>query len=374
LKYHKNKKAMSKIRYLYIDDEATNIVTSIAEALSTDRVAVTISHPKEWPTQVNDLVQNPFDGLILDLRLDLDKTNGVPYRGLSLAQEIRTRATETYSELDLPLVLCSADERILQSFASDQTGHNLFDEKFIKTKIDYSQSANILHDLAVSYQKLKEPQTTFEALLNYDTSTLDVRLTNYYDDLLSQQAPVHEVARFILNEIVKKKGVLINEQVLATRLGVDSSNSEDWDSLKEQFVDAAYNGVFSGAWKRWWMQEIESWWENNISDIQRLRTITAEEKIEVLKEKTGLTGIEAIQPIKKYFGKKFWTVCKGTSRPIDMSDAILIAGQDNLFPWQENEYVSSEEAVLKTNVAAWKQIHPFERANVENVKKRYEHD
>ncbi len=195
---------MEKIKYLYIDDENTDIVTSIAEALSDENIEVTIAHPKDWQTQIAELSKKEYNGLILDLRLDIDREHGVPYRGLSLAQEIRTRATETNSKLDYPLILCSAEERILKSFKSDKTGHNLFDEMFIKTEIEYSQARIILSDLAKAYEIIRDDKSNIPKLLNYqEIDMLDIRLVDFLYDLINKKAPVHEFARFILNQIAK---------------------------------------------------------------------------------------------------------------------------------------------------------------------------
>ncbi|MEI2420111.1 hypothetical protein V6O07_07540, partial [Arthrospira platensis SPKY2] len=67
----------------------------------------------------------------------------------------------------------------------------------------------------------------------------------------------------------------------------------------------------------------------------------------------------------------FWTNCVGSGIAIDTVDGLLIAGQDNLFPWQDKSYVSIGEALRPKGKENWKRLSPSEEFKLELLKKQY---
>ena len=91
------------IKYLYIDDDAET-VKGIVNGLNKKGILnIDLRCPKSsWKEEIDSLVKKKdFDGLILDLRLDItpvsNDSNGTKasYRGTSVAQELRQRITES---------------------------------------------------------------------------------------------------------------------------------------------------------------------------------------------------------------------------------------------------------------------------------------
>ena len=60
-------------KYLYLDDEEPYLVRPYAREVEKYEEDLTISlmHPKQYGEQMKKLVRDDFDGLILDLRLDM---------------------------------------------------------------------------------------------------------------------------------------------------------------------------------------------------------------------------------------------------------------------------------------------------------------
>lgn len=366
---------MALIKYLYIDDEQTDVITSIAEALSsTDEIEVKSINPIQWNEQIKDIENRDIDGLILDLRLDREPPH-VSYRGLALAQEIRTLATENKSNKDIPIVLCSAEERISVSYRPDMTGHDLIDEIFIKGHIDYKVGKTKLIDLANGYKILLTQKLDLLKIFNIQKlENLDERFVDYYNSLITRKAPVHEFARFILNEVIRKTGLLIDEDILAVRLGIDKNTSSDWKKLLKILENQKYTGVFGNAWKRWWMNELENWWNIDLGIEKSLRSMSATEKVNLVIEKTGLQNLKKAEKIRKNYSEQFWTICQGTNQPIDIIDACKLANQDNNLPWQDYKYIAIETAIYGINKQNWGEIHPFEKQRIEKLKKLYKND
>ena len=74
-------------------------------------------------------------------------------------------------------------------------------------------------------------------------------------DIENSNIPIHEYAQVILKDLIYVTGALIDESILASRLGVDIK-SKNWQEVKELFKLAKYQGVFSDGWDRWWMFKI----------------------------------------------------------------------------------------------------------------------
>ena len=75
--------------------------------------------------------------------------------------------------------------------------------------------------------------------------------------------------------------------------------------------------------------------------------------------------------IDKAISDEFWTICKGYNRPLDPVDGLLIQGQDNLYSWQDSEYVSVDAALWRKNIDNWIGVADVERERYEELKVMY---
>ena len=188
--------------------------------------------------------------------------------------------------------------------------------------------------------------------------SLDSRIFSRFISV-ENNIPTHEYAQMILKDLIYAKGVLINEKYLASRLGIDKENSEDWEKVKERFKEAEYNGVFSDGWDRWWMFKVDDIFED-ISDTY-LSYLDAKERVAILKEKLNLENLVSPLPIESKDGSvknhsyRYWTVCKALKRPMDASEGFRVYTRQEPKPWQEYEYVSlqallDEESLLEKDI------------------------
>lgn len=359
-------------KFLYIDDDK-NSSKMITGFESNELVIKTCQHESSWESQLEKIEseESDFDGMILDLRLD-DMPNVEGYRanfrGTALAQEIRTRQKENNMKC-FPIVLYSANDKVQSSL--EQSGKDLFDICIDKS-IDYESLDMYKHQLlalANGYRELNETDNNTK-LLQIDTLAVDSRFISSLNSL--QKLPVHVQARFIIMELLEKQGLLINEDVLAARLGIDKDNSVDWNLLKQQIIDTQYTGVFAEGWKRWWMFKIEDWWEYTIGMNSSLRSTPASKRVEYIRDRLNIDRLNVAQKIEKSDSEEFWTVCQGYNRPLDPIDGLLIRGQENLYPWQEPEYVSIDAALRRKNISKWESIADIEKENFEELKSRFE--
>lgn len=371
---------MSKepVQYLYLDDESTDDVKAYIDELeesSKYKLKINPQHPKPYQIQIAELKQvaGSLPGLMLDLRLDQyykdekkkraanvnaerEDEDQADYRAATIAQEIRTRATECLnddknprSEYEFPIVLCSTNERLRRSYISDDTSHDLFDIKFVKTDLKEEfyavEIAKKMVSLVSGYDHIKEIRrekgTELFHYLGGDAiqGLLDIKVIRLFSGR-EAKTPAHEFVRFVIRELLDIAGPLIDRATVAARLGVDISKgkSAEFDLLLDKyFSTAAYSGIFSDGWPRWWAAVIEDNWRKLGENPISLRTSTSEQRVDYLKKITNIEGIEAIRIDEG--SQAFWVVCYVTQRPLDPKDGYLLNEQPT-YTWQDRFYIS----------------------------------
>ena len=359
------------MNYKDIDDDAIDkSKDNVSGFISKKLVIETQQHKGSWEEQIKYIseISNNIDGLILDLELnDLpnEKNERAYFRGTSLAQEIRTRQKGNDIR-SFPIVLFSAQDKL--DTLLESTGIDLFDiciNKDVSSDV-FEQYSLQLYTLAHGYKTLiDEEQIT--NILGINTELIDCRFISELHKNI--KLPIHVRAMFILRELINRQGLLINEEVLAARMGIDKNLSEDWSILLQIISSTKYTGVFSEGWQRWWMPLIEKWFESITTD--NWRSLPARNRVEIIKKITGLSGLNFAEKINKSTSDEFWTVCQGYHVPIDTIDGLILDGQENLYPWQEPLYVSIEAALKRKNKLYWGDIAEVEKEYFEKLIKRY---
>lgn len=368
-------------KYLYIDDEDPASLESYVRAVvgADGDLEIVPERPSNFDQQVQHLLEvlANFDGLILDWQLDdIPAGDGtrVLFRAGALAQELRTR--ETSNEVKgLPIILWSTKPKLRKSYYGDHTSHDLFDVLYDKESVvDNAQVVNEqLASLAHGYKRITSILSQGVALaelfgINSEVfESLDPRFTGSLSK--TERLPIHEYARFILKEVVLRPGPLINEEVLAARLGIDKQESPDWNELLEHVLNRfAYSGPFSDAWPRWWSQLVETnWWRSLGEDLPNLNSLRARERVAVITERTGARGLVAAKPINDSYGDYFRTVCEVTRRPLDPVDGVMIDEKEPK-SWQDLRYISLEAALERRGEEEGLRPHPTEMERLKVIR------
>lgn len=365
-------------KYLLIDDED---ISGFAETLSETadilaiRIHIEYFNPttirNSWDAVVEKLMSKEYSGIITDQRLDGASTpNGIKYRGTSLSQNIRTLANENQIN-SFPIVLYYAPtfENASHSLFKDTRGTDLFDLKYNKDDVVsyyYPQLVRELFALSDAYEKIENIESIQELL---QMQNIDARIVKM---LGSKKESTHEFALFFESEILFTSGILINEDILAARLGVDK-NCPDWSILKEKLKEEnfkegetlhklAYKGIFSFAWERWWNENILQWWKLITNSKKALSTYSATERITILNKYFSLS-LEPAEMCKGSSSNYFWTVCAESQKPIDTIDGILTNKPKTYF-WQDTEYVCKEFVNQNRD---WDKYNPIEESVVNQV-------
>ena len=367
------------IKYLFIDDESLHslqLYTGAVEGIS-DELTIDIKHPASYSLNISgliDLLRN-YDGLILDWRLDeygQGETNDkFPFRAAALAQEIRTFETEGKEITGLPIVLWSTKLKLTQSYYGNETAQDLFDCSY--SKDDISESPDHIRQELIALvngyraigEKLSLDHDSLDHILGVASSDLDIRLLRRFSN---GPFPAHEYALFILRELINRPGPLIDEKLLAARLGVDIENSLDWEHLKDILPrESKYQGPFNDAWSRWWIHYIEQvWWQNLDENLPPLSVLPAQKRIEILKENANMRGLVASNPIRDNYGTKFYTLCEYYLKPLDPIDGVII-DENEPAPWQTRRYLSIDAALERLGEPKTKP-HPTEIERVHQIR------
>ncbi len=354
---------MDKKTYLYIDDENDTKVESLVESINRHGNVIIKKFDSMLFADFVIWIQENRDnchGILLDLILNEKKNSKdeiSEYTAPVAAQYLRTLATDGKIK-DLPIVLCSTDDRLEKLYTNDLTSHNLFDMRFKKDDTDYYELiSKELNSLAIGYENILELKD-IDKILNIDISNLNEKILARF--LTEKTIPEHEKAQFILKELIFKTGPLIDEYVLASRLGIDIGKSKDWESLKEKLASAKYSGVFHEGWDRWWMFEV-----NNIFKSfsgQNLSYLDAKERVGLLKEHMKLNELYDYIPDEKKFcySSRYWTVNINDRSPLDPSEGFRIATQVEPKSWQEYHYLSPFDALERIGIEKGYQVHKMD--------------
>lgn len=325
--------------FLYIDDENPKTSEGLVKNLRNEDLEIKIEQPKSWNEQKHHLIGNKeiekYDGLLLDLKLEFSDgdTNQIKYSGADLAQTIRSDVKAGKIK-DLPIFLCSTDNNFMAFF--DRTSIDLFDKKYYKN-IDLDKDFTRLEFIFFSkaYKAISKNQS-IESLMN--------KKIEDNDELFSLQLIIkdfktaHEFVYFINNYVIQSNGMLIDEEVLAIKLGIDYRNSPDWLAFKKHLPQhVIYKGILSECYERWWQLDLIKWWKS-VFGIS-LKIMSSNDRVNAIVEKYGLKALCPITTPKHHRFDTPWYKCRLSNVPLDPSDALKTIEMPR-FVWQEPSYIS----------------------------------
>lgn len=326
------------LKFLYIDDEKKETAEGIIKNLFHEQLEFEIERPKTWNEQKNDLIENKrldsFDGLLLDLKLEFSEgdQNIVKFNGADFAQTIRSDI-KSGKVKDLPIFLCSTDNNYLSFF--DRTSYDLFDKIFYKNKdFGIEKTKFEFISFAEAYKKLNKEKT----IENIMRKSIDVNKDLFSLNLeLNEFRTPHEYINLINKQIIQSNGLLLDETLLAIRLGIDINRSEDWQNIKENLNEFKYNGILGDFFERWWQNDILVWWKKEIG--KSLEVMSANEKVSTLIQLTGLDKISPLTIPDHHRFDTFWYKCRLSDFPLDPSDGLRTIEMPR-YVWQEPNYIS----------------------------------
>lgn len=276
---------------IYIDDDPE--AKKFLPGLECENLKISLLEPYDLVKLADYIVKAQPDVLLLDYRLDElpgSRDGAAAFRAAPLAQQIRDRLGDG-SASDFPIVLISSEQKIQKLFRPEKTAHDLFDWKIIKDVANRRNSrANlILLGLARGYQVLKERQGHFDSPALFGLSIDQGYLTDHQElkESLRESEYPHIAARYILNFVIRRSGLLLDWDNLLARLGIigPDTNSPALNALLTWLTPTRYAGVFTECYERWWSSMVEEKFESLLKDpFDRL---TAEQRANKLSDALG---------------------------------------------------------------------------------------
>ena len=242
---------MKKFKVLYIDDENSENSQAFADGLSKNgSLEIAIIKPTNLEELVNEIVigQTEIDALILDLKLDGNQTGDrtAKFTAPTLATGIKTKYfSENGIKNAFPIFLISSISNLKKYYDPDTTSHDLFDYTIHKSSIgkNGAEYESIIFSITKAYKEIEKNATNFISLLGLPKDSEIPSKVFSAKFLNGAESSVSEISQYIFNEIILKAGVLIDEVILAARLGIDYKASDDWGEIKKELDNYKYQEI-----------------------------------------------------------------------------------------------------------------------------------
>lgn len=332
-----------RMRLIVIDDtEATrNSILGRLSDRGIDAVSLELDEVEELADKIKDAKP---DCVLVDFVLT--ESHRVRYRSHVLARVLRDRAIDGTGP-EVPIVLYSSAPKFKEFYERDQTSHDLYDYKFDKERmqLDIDAAIRIMDGLAAAYQSLadsnRDRNTLITDLQRPEGLELDPRIGDRFAS--GARYPISELVGYTIRELIEQPYPLVDEALLAARLGLDLGKSPGAATLFAALpATALYCGICSGGFTRWWWQIVDTWLDSLCG--RSFRVMPAAERVDTLREATKIAGLEPGQPICDTYQTAYWTVCEASHRPVDLTDAF-IASNSSRESWHDHRYISLDAAL-----------------------------
>lgn len=336
-------------KYLYIDDDAN--AQGIVKVIENNNLNFQAEEPRTWNEQIEFLIEekniNNYDGLLLDLKLEFtseeknnkNKSKLIKFTGADLAQAIRTKIKSDDQIEDLPIFLCSTDIKFISYF--DKTSYDLFDKILYKNS-DFlnNDDSKVFIEYSNAY-KLVNENSELENVIDHIIDSSE-ELNILKSQFIKCKLP-HEYIYLIDRYLLCQNGILIDEKLLAIRLGVDINKSSGWDKFKkDKLSQFSYNGILSKYYSRWWFKDFFDLLKNEY-DIN-LRILNSFERVEGLNKNFKGYHLKPLEKLENQEFTTYWYKCYLTENPLDILDGLKI-NEIPRYPWIDQNYISNQYLV-----------------------------
>lgn len=350
-----------KDRWIFVDDQH-DAAQSFADALSQHgQLEVLVVDPADAKKRLLTARESPA-GVLMDV--DLSNSPGEHGTGPGIAQDIRVK--QRAGEIDeYPVVRFAGLEPIRKSIQGDPASDDLFDLKIPKENLredGASRIVELLHGVSMVYHTLgssgdaaEESFLTLVGLTCEDWERLGHPA--FSDRLLSaMQIATHVAAGVFIRSFLLPSGLLIDERLLAVRLGVNYEASKaPWARLVAS-LPFAYTGTGSDAFKRWWSKGLDDWWFSLTGEDEPLSALSATRRVELLNGQASCKDLIPLSMPHGSAGTKPWRQCSLSAEeapprflPIDPAESIRLTGRVDLPPWVDPAYAALGPALQARN-------------------------
>lgn len=263
-------------------------------------------------------------GVLMDI--DLSNEPGGNQSGLGLTADIRA-AQNRASTPPFPIVRFSYRAKVAQNIGTDPSSDDYFDLLIDKDHAsEPGVSSGIQRQLAgveQVYAAIAE-QPTIPKFFALSDELWSLWGSESFDEQIGVVDRVHIKARLFVQALIQP-GLLISEELLAIRLGINRASSTGWKRFCESIEEFRYTGVAAACFNRWWARGLELWWEKRKVDNPLAATSIAERHKALSADFADLEPL--VMPANSP-GARPWRYCELTMEessvflPLDPSRAV----------------------------------------------------
>jgi hypothetical protein len=300
-------------------------------------------------------------GVLMDV--DLSAVTGEHGTGLGIAQDIRGKQ-KAHEIADYPIIRLAGPKPVERIVGGDPSSDDLFDLRISKNEV--------VRDCPSVQLRLTGVKRVYEQLSGF--AALDDQALGVLLGLTPQQreewshpalhsrladghrTTVHVAAGTFMRGLLLSPGLLIDETLLAVRLGLDRDGSGDaWGQLVQRLMNFKFNGTSHEQFERWWARGLEDWWLGT-SGGNSLASLTISQRHERLCNHFRLNGLLPLTMPKGSAGERPWRLCTLSLEadepqyvPIDPSESVRVTPRVDQPPWIDAQYASLGSALRAAN-------------------------
>lgn len=329
--------------WLLIDDNHEE-ATSFAKKLSSvDRLIVEHLSASD---AIEALESGNFSAAGVLMDVDLSNELGQRQTGPGMSQDIRVaQQNETIGAF--PIVRFSLREKILINIGRDSSSDDIFDLKIEKDGLSVAEQCSEAQSKLIGvreiYDALSAEPSELPALLGLTGEQWSRWGSSNFEQDVEQGDRIH-LRAYPFTRLLSHPGLLIEEDLLAFRLGVSKQDSKGWLALVEQLSFSHYSGVGSAEFKRWWARSIEEWWQDELKVPTPLAGCSIDKRYSHLNER--FDGLLPLKMPDESLGDRPWRHCTLTMEqrqellPVDPSKSVKLKPRSRMPTWLDPLYAA----------------------------------
>lgn len=283
-------------------------------------------------------------GVLMDV--DLSNEMGRQQTGPGMSQDMRV-AQQMQAIPAFPIARFSLREKVLESIGRDSSSDDIFDLKIEKDGLSNDSLLESARDKLIGvreiYDVLQSGASDLPEMLGLNGDLWSQWGSTAFQYDFDSGDRVHLKASPVVRMMVHP-GLLIDEDILAFRLGIDRTASPGWAAMVDSLAEYAYSGVAAASFVRWWARAIEDWWQDKLLSDAPLAGCNIDQRIAHLSN--YFSDLVPLKMPKGSLGDRPWRYCLLTKEqrqeiiPVDPARAVKMRPRSPMPTWLDPLYAS----------------------------------
>lgn len=329
--------------WLLIDDSPEEAAAFASSLSNGNALTIVPMGAQEAAAAISASKFSP-SGVLMDV--DLSNETGSQQSGPGMAQDIRV-AQQKQAVPGFPIVRFSLREKVIVNIGHDSSSDDIFDLKIEKDGLSTLDAQSAAQAKLIGVRALYDALSVEGVRLLHILELTEEQWCQWGSTAFQSDFDIGDRVHLKAGPLVRMMihpGLLIDEDILAVRLGVDRPNSKGWKTLTDELANYAYRGVASECFTRWWARGIEDWWQEKIGADAPLAGTTITQRTELLAAIT--TDLVPLQMPSGSLGDRPWRYCLLSKEarqqfiPVDPARAVKVKPHSSMPTWLDPLYAA----------------------------------